>query len=239
MSEFALQARNLTVKNNRFTLGPLNLDIPKGAITCIVGRNGAGKTTLLKTLLGKTDVVDGGLSFGGFNYLENENEVRKLVASVLEEIKASNTVNLTLLRKSIEKIDSRFQGNTFNHYLNQFGINLDSTIPNLSLGQRKKLSLAIALSLKPEILFLDELTSNFDVVSVKEILEILQDYMNDSKNTIIMATNSIHDVETISDYVLFLKEGRIEDFDNIESLKSKHKTQSLKDIFLIKLGDQR
>lgn len=98
--------------------------------------------------------------------------------------------------------------------------------------------LSVAISSEPEILFLDELTANFDIVSVKEILEILQEYMNNSNHTIVMSTNNVHDVEMISDYVLFLRNGKIIDFDDIESLKSKHSSQSLEEIFLRKLGGQ-
>lgn len=238
MSDYAVQARNLTVKNNRFTLGPLNFDIPKGTITCVVGRNGAGKTTLLKAVLGKKDIYNGGLSFGEFNYLENENEIRDLVAFVADDYNISDTVSIRGLKGSINGVDSRFNEKAFENFLQKFGIDEDQKINNLSLGQRRKLMLSVALSLNPEIIFLDELTANFDIVSVKEILEILQEYMNNSNHTIVMSTNNVHDVEMISDYVLFLRNGKIIDFDDIESLKSKHASQSLEEIFVSKLGGQ-
>lgn len=64
MNEYAIRTKGLVVKKDNFTLGPISLDIPKGTITCVIGRNGSGKTTFLNTITGRASVSSGGLSYG-------------------------------------------------------------------------------------------------------------------------------------------------------------------------------
>lgn len=235
MSEYAIRTKGLVVKQENFTLGPISLDIPKGSITCIVGRNGAGKTTLINTLLGRENVEFGGMSFGQYNYVEHEEEIRKLVATS-DDLTVSNNVKLSFVSSKLPKIDSRFDNGIFQSYLSKFFIDPEENIRNLSLGTQKKISLFIALSLQPRILFLDEITANFDLISVNEILDVLMEYMEDPENTIIMSTNNISDVDMISDYIVFLKEGKVVEFNDLETLKHNNDTQSLEEIFVDKLG---
>lgn len=231
----ALECRNLIVQNDDFRLGPINFELQKGTITCLLGRNGAGKTTLLKSLLGLQDVENGSISFGQYNFIQHEKEIRLITASVFDRFSINHDFNSNYLSKTLEnatKNDIPFNTVKFFDLLERFKIDPKTSFKNLSLGSQKKISLFIAICREPEILLIDEVTSNFDVISIKEILDLLLEFMEEPNHTILISTNDIHDIANITDYVMVLKEGQLVQYSDIETLRMAHNTQSLEEIFI-------
>lgn len=195
---------NKTYKKKQ-VLKDLNLHIDKGQIIGLLAPNGEGKTTLFKILVGLIQDFDGNYDFEGesFNYkLKN-----KIGYMCDEEILPKNWYVIS----AVDYYNKYF--NTFNKekclkMLENFKINTDDKIKNLSKGNREKVHLSLALSIDAKIYILDEPLASVDVIAREEILKaIIENFNEDS--TILLSSHLINDFENILDKVLFLKNGQI------------------------------
>ena len=100
---------------------------------------------------------------------------------------------------------------------------LTQKIKELSIGQRTILHLSLILSVKPEILLIDEIIHSIDAYLRKVFLEQLIQLLSERKLTIIMVNLNFHDIEHMVDRVILLKDGKIAVDEEIESLKEKVK----------------
>jgi len=203
-------------------------------ITTLMGISGSGKTTISYLITGLVLPTKGTISIG-------------------ENIIDSNTKNFTNIRKNIGYIfqnpEEQFFTNTVKEEI-EFGlknykynldkieeyvlyllelVGLDKSYLNknpftLSSGEKEKLSIAIALSLDPQILILDEPTIYLDDKSINELIELLKKIKENK--TIIIISNNIDFINEITDNIILLKKGKIalqiskeKLVDNIEKIK--------------------
>lgn len=198
-------------------LKDVSLSIDKGAQLCIMGPNGSGKTTLLKIMAGYLRPTSGHVYVDGMDLTELKHEElvvfrRRKVGFIFQEnlLLESLTIyeNLDLaLRRTIPNDELRSK--SILEALSRLGIKRlkDRLYGKLSMGERRKAVIALAISNKPKILFADEPTSNLDVDSIDEVIEIFRD-LNKEGVTVIVST---HDV-ILSRYFrdkIFLRDGRI------------------------------
>jgi ABC-type Mn2+/Zn2+ transport system ATPase subunit len=168
-------------------LWQINLDIVKGDYIGIAGPNGSGKTTLLKAILGLVKPVEGQISIYGYpiNYKKRtSNKILKKIAYVpqvhqidsffpasVEDIVLMGRYGLNGIGKRLNKEDYDLTRNE----LETIGMweQKNRPIGHLSGGQQQKVLLARALVREPEILLLDEPTSNLDFKVTKEIIDLI------------------------------------------------------------------
>jgi len=205
-------------------------------ITSIIGVSGSGKTLLTFLITGLVLPTEGTISVEG-NIIDNTTKdlkkIRKNIGyvfqnpeeqfftnSVKEEIKFS----LKKYKYRLDKIDERVLKS-----LKMVG--LDETFLNrnpftLSKGEQEKLALAIALSLNPKILILDEPTTYLDDKSTNELIDLLLRIKEKYNKTIIIVSNDINFINKISNNVIMLKKGKVilkinkdKILDNIDKIK--------------------
>ena len=200
-------------------LKDISLSVERGSQLCIMGPNGSGKTTLLKIIAGYIRPTSGHVYVDGVDLTQlNYNELavfrRENIGFIFQEeiFLESLTVyeNLDLaLRKTVA--NSGLRSRYILEALSRIGIdNLkDRLYGKLSMGERKKANIAMAIANKPRILLADEPTSNLDMASIEEVIEIFKELNRDGV-TIIVST---HD-PILSKYFrdkVFLRDGRILD----------------------------
>jgi cobalt/nickel transport system ATP-binding protein len=196
-------------------LNGVDLTIAKGERVALLGPNGAGKTTLVMHLNGILSPTSGSIDIGEFTLDENNREVTKKVRekvgivfqdpddqlfmpTVYEDV-AFGPTNMGLLRDEVER---RSVG-----ALEMVGmLELKDRAPHhLSFGQRRRVAVATVLAMEPEILILDEPSSNLDPASRRELSEILL-----SLNvTIFMVTHDLPYAFEICERSLILNNGKI------------------------------
>ena len=197
---------NFKKKNNQI-LKNINLLIKTGEKVAIVGANGAGKTTLVESILNINKKWNGEIIFD-FKY--DKSPLEKIGV----QFQDSNYPEGLSVREIIDffkskslKIDHSFVDKMINEFkVNEF-IDIDSS--KISGGQAQKLNVLLALLSKPDILFMDELTTGLDVSSRSVITNFVSKYIASKEKTLILVTHTPGEIERFIDRVIVLKNGEI------------------------------
>lgn len=161
----------------------LDLEIPKGARTAIVGPNGCGKTTITKLLLRLHDPLEGRITFDGVDARElDASSIRARVGLVsADAVLFNDTVfqNLALGRRvvTLSEVEAAVKAVGAEEFVTALPEGYQTTLGDwgfsLSFGQRQKLAIARMLLKDPEIVVLDEATAHLDGTSREEVLSVL------------------------------------------------------------------
>jgi len=219
------QKRNITIQSLSFQYdGPhsetvldcVNLEIPQGKITAIVGMSGSGKTTLVKLLLGFYPPVKGEIKVGEYNLQNISTRVwREHCGAVMQDgfifsdtianniavcdefVDTNRLLHATKVANIQEMIESLPLG--FNTRIGQEG-------QGISQGQRQRILIARAVYKNPEYIFFDEATNALDANNEKVIMENLNEFFQ-GKTVVIVA----HRLSTVknADNIVVLEKGRI------------------------------
>lgn len=191
-----------------------NLNLTPGKIYGLLGKNGSGKTTLMKLLLGIEKIISGKIYFQGKNQEENLNYFRKNIGYVFqnpedqlvaEDIEDELAFNMENYGYSWETIRERII-----ELMEKFSLDGQRKISELSGGEKQRVAIASALTLKPSLLILDEGTSMSDKKNRNKIIELCKKIKEQGKMVIIIT----HDLEELNfiDEIIYLKNGAIEFF---------------------------
>lgn len=208
MSDYAIEIKNLVKKFDDFTLGPIDLSIPKGAIVGYIGQNGAGKSTSIKLLLGLLKKDLGEIKILGYDN-PNSIELKDKIGVVFDDLLVPEEMTLVDLEKFCSRVYSKWDRDFFYQLKKKFNLSEKQIVKSYSRGMRMKLSMAVALSHNAEILILDEATSGLDPIVREEILDFLLDFMQDENHTILISSHILSDLEKVADYIAFINDGKV------------------------------
>lgn len=199
---------NVEKSFSTFKLGPLDLKIKRGTITGLIGENGAGKSTTINLLLDTIKKDSGEIEiFGKDSEKLSEND-RYRIGFVYDDLYLPENMDLGEIEKFHSLLYKDFwEEDKFYEYVDKFSLPENQTIKNFSRGMKTKLSLALALSHKAELLLLDEPTSGLDPVVRDDFLEILLDYIQNEENTVLISSHILSDLEKVADYIAFIHKG--------------------------------
>nr|EEK68696.1 ABC transporter, ATP-binding protein [Bacillus wiedmannii] len=208
----------------------LNIEITEGKIIGLVGDNGSGKTTLLKMIAGLQHPSEGSITVAGEKVGLKTKEIVSFMSDkpVFDEWMTVKD-SLFFYRDFYKDFDIQKAVDT----IAEFKIPLEEKITALSKGMVEKLQIILTFSRKAKLYVLDEPLGGIDLISREHILElILQFYREDC--TILISTHLINEVENIFDEVIFLKDGEIVLYENVEELRfqrGKAVTDVFKEVF--------
>lgn len=220
----------------------ISFSINEGEIVGFIGPNGAGKTTTLKMLSGLLYPTSGSVSVLGYEPFKREKDFLKSYALVMGQ-KSQLWWDLPplegfLLNKEIYEITGEDYENNVRELAGILDIEKVLKIPvrKLSLGQRMKCELVAALLHKPRILFLDEPTIGLDVVVQKNIRAFLKSYNQTHKNTIILTSHYMDDVQELCQRIIIINHGGLIYDGDLKSLVKKYaQKKNLKLVFYEKI----
>ncbi|MGQ7876483.1 ABC transporter ATP-binding protein [Bacillus sp. 1A] len=208
----------------------LNIEITEGKIIGLVGDNGSGKTTLLKMIAGLQHPSEGSITIAGKKVgLETKEIVSFMSDKPVFDDWMTVKDSLFFYRDFYKDFDIQKAVDT----IAEFKIPLEEKVIALSKGMIEKLQIILTFSRKAKLYVLDEPLGGIDLVSREHVLNlILQFYREDC--TILISTHLINEVENIFDEVMFLKDGEIVLYENVEELRfqrGKAVTDLFKEVF--------
>ena len=199
---------------NRFTLGPISLNISKGQVYGLVGENGNGKTTLLRVLAKELQYQGGTVGFN-FDKVNHSNfDLRTSLVYIPQRTQKwygslKDNLKFVLSNYRIPPEENEIRVLMM---IARFGLwNYKHLKWNeLSSGYKMRFELARTLLRQPELLLLDEPLANLDILSQQVILEDLKSICNSINNPIalILSSQQLYEVEKISDKVIYLENGK-------------------------------
>ncbi len=204
-----IEIKDLSKNYDKFSLGPINLNIPKGEIIGLIGENGAGKTTLIKLLLNIIKPDKGKIKLFNRDYLEGEEVNKKDIGVVLDDMFFPEILTPLDINLIMKNIYANWDKELYFKYLEEFNLPKDKTIKTFSKGMKKKLEIITSIAHHPKLLILDEPTSGLDPVVRKEVLDIFLNFMQSEDHTIILSTHITSDLENVADRIVFIDQGQI------------------------------
>lgn len=169
----AIEIKNLKKDYSpNFILGPIDLNISSGSIVGLIGENGVGKTTLIKLILNIIKKETGSIRIFGKDLEEEESSIKEDIGVVLDKMFFPEILSPTDINLVMKDMYKNWDEELYFRYLDQFKLQKNKTIKNMSKGMQKKLEIATALAHKPKLLILDEATSGLDPVVRNEILDV-------------------------------------------------------------------
>jgi cobalt/nickel transport system ATP-binding protein len=193
----------------------VSLEIKKGEKVAILGPNGSGKSTLILLIAGLLTPNSGKIEvFGESTVSKNFSKLRARIGMVFQD--PDDQLFTPSVKEDIEYgpknlgLPAEVISKRCDHILEDIGIrHLKDRPPHrLSFGEKKKVSLATALILRPELLILDEPTANLDLVSRRALIDLLNE-LNAEGTTIIISTHDVEALPELADRVVVVSHGSL------------------------------
>lgn len=192
-------------------IGAIDVDlaVERGSVYGFLGPNGAGKSTTIRMLLGMLRPDRGSADVLGLDPATDAAELKRRVGMLSGDTVvprhhsgASLLVLLARLRGDDRVVE---RGRS---HAERFGLDLSRPGHELSLGNRQKLGLVLALAHEPELLMLDEPTNGLDPLLQRELDHLLREWA-DAGRTVLLSSHSLPEVERVADHVGFIRGARL------------------------------
>lgn len=206
----------------------VSFEIERGEIVGFLGQNGAGKSTTIKMLTGIIRPDVGEICVNGYDPFVNRTENSKNIGVVFGQrsqlIWDLSIEDTFVLHKKMYKIDDAIYKKNIEIFKEILGIASFSKqqVRQLSLGQKMRANLAVALLHSPEVVYLDEPTIGLDVLAKDNIRNFIREINKEQKTTIILTTHDMNDVEEICNKIMLIDKGKIIYNGSISKLKEQY-----------------
>ena len=199
----------LTKNYEGFHLHIDELNIDAGSFVGLIGENGAGKSTLLQLLLNQIRSDTGSIRILGSSYQKNEQQIKLKLGVVLEKNFFPLSFSASQIEKMMRDIYPSWDEALFLTLLQNFALPPTKKLKEFSRGMTVKLNFAVALAHHPQILFADEATSGLDPIVRREILALLESYVQKQKMTVVLSSHILSDLEQVASHFVFIHNGEI------------------------------
>lgn len=237
----AISIRNLTVRfGDRTILNSISLDVQKGETLAVIGPSGTGKSTIMKVLTGLLkpsagSIVIDGRETSGFSERQWD-ELRKHMGVVFQYSALFDFLNVREniafgLHRHFDLQETEIQSRV-NRLLDMVGMSGTSDMmpSELSGGMKKRVGLARALAMNPDIVYYDEPTSGLDPVMTTIISKLIRKTQQELGVTSILVTHDMESVFLAADRVAMLYKGDIVALDTVDGIK--HSSNSVVRAFI-------
>lgn len=204
----------------------LDLEISQGEIFGFIGPNGAGKSTTIRILLGLISPSSGHAKIFGRDIISDNTQILANIGYMPSEamfyanMKVQEVIQLSA---ALYKKDCRKEAA---HLCELFSLDIKKKIGELSLGNRKKVSIVCAFMHRPELYILDEPTSGLDPLMQKAFFELI-DERHQSGATVFLSSHVLSEIQRHCQRAAIIREGRLIACDSVENLsdtKARHVT---------------
>jgi lantibiotic transport system ATP-binding protein len=230
MSTQIIKTKSLSYayKKEQKTLSGIELNVERGSVYGFLGPNGSGKTTTLRLLLGLLPIQEGSIELFGDSLSNNRIHALKRIGSLIESPSLYGHLtareNLQVYRNIYSASNDRID-----EVLNIVG--LEDTGSKLakkfSLGMKQRLSIALALLPKPELLILDEPSNGLDPAGIIELRNLVKKLNKVHGMTIVISSHMLSEIEKIVTHLGIISDGKMLFQGSMEQLQAMQQGQSL------------
>ncbi|NHJ13767.1 MAG: ABC transporter ATP-binding protein [Candidatus Thorarchaeota archaeon] len=214
----------------------VNLEIPRGEVFGLLGPNGAGKTTLIRLLVGLLTPTSGRAWVLGRDVVEDIDYIRPRVALLPQEagIYERLTARENLVYYGgLYGIPEEVLEERTDRLLDIIGLREkeDYQVRGFSGGMKRKVLVARALIIEPEIVFMDEPTTGIDTIGARVVRNMLKKISSEDNQTVILTTHDLHEVEELCNRVGILNDGILVAVGKPSALEEEFKAANLEEVF--------
>lgn len=217
---FAITTRGLAhAFGRRRVLDGVDLEVPAGQVTALLGKNGAGKSTLFRILTGVMSHRSGSVRVLGLDPRCDGPTIRLRVGIVPERLELPRWMRVADHFDFLEPFFPTFDRAEVARLLLRLELDPRAKVATLSKGERAKHALVAALAHRPEVLLLDEPFSGLDPIVRHDVLEVVLGHLREDGRTVLLVSHSMADVERIADRVVILDEGKVKFSGDVEDVR--------------------
>ncbi len=198
----------------------VNLKVNEGEIFGFIGPNGAGKSTTIRTLLSLIYPTSGKASIFGMDIVHHAKDIKKQVGFMPAEANYYEGMNTLELLEYSASFYGKDCSKKIKELAKTFDVDLKKEIFDLSMGNKKKVSILQSLIHEPKLLILDEPTSGLDPLMQSRFFDVLREE-NKKGTTIFFSSHILSEVQKLCKRVAIIKEGSIVQVEDIETLRQK------------------
>lgn len=209
-----INIKNVTHRYDVEVLKELNLDLEGYQSVAIIGVSGSGKSTLIRLLSGLEKPSQGDLYLNDYNVMDED--YKKSIGFVFQNHNLFPHLtlkkNITLVLEKTRGFSKEDASITASKYLSLLHLeDQEDKLPkNVSGGQAQRASIARALSINPNVIFMDEPTSSLDPILTHEVLNAVKELKTIGKD-FIFVTHEMSFVKDFADFVIFMHQGEIKE----------------------------
>ncbi len=220
MNNVAVEASHLSKSfGTKCVLQDISFDVSPGNVIGVLGKNGAGKTTLLELMLGFTAPSAGAVRIFGHESHRLPGDVKTRVGFVPQQDELLDALTVRDQIRTIASFYAHWDQPFIDQLCADWGIDTRARIKGMSVGERQKLSIALAFGHRPSVLILDEPVASLDPLARRQFLEKLVELSADGERAIIFSSHIVSDIERLANRIWILKEGRLDWQGDLDSLK--------------------
>lgn len=185
----------------------ITAEVLPGQVIALLGKNGAGKTTLLETILGFGFPSDGEATLWRMPATDIDGEIKQRIGFVPQQDELLPSLTGKDHLKLFKSFRTHWNQPLVDKLIAEWLIPMDMHTGKMSVGQRQKLSILLALAHEPELLILDEPVASLDPIARRQFLQQLVDIASDENRAVIFSTHIVSDVERVANQVWMLRDG--------------------------------
>ncbi|HNX99947.1 MAG TPA: ABC transporter ATP-binding protein [Oscillospiraceae bacterium] len=189
-------------------LDGLTLTAPEGSVYGMVGPNGAGKSTAIRHLAGILRADSGEITIGGQPVFENP-AVKERVAYIPDDVFFFPQATISDMMKFYRRLYPKFDMERFSKLGEVFGIDPKRPIRKLSKGMQKQAAFWLTVSMRPDVLILDEPVDGLDPVMRRQVWGIVMSDVAENGTTVLVSSHNLRELEDVCDHVGIMNHGKM------------------------------
>lgn len=232
MMEYVIKVEHLSkAYGNLKAVEDFSFSVKSGTVFGLLGANGAGKSTAIECILGTKKADSGVVSVLGMDPFTNRKKIFKQVGVQFQEAHYQENIKVGELCEVTAALYKNPAD--YKHLLTEFSLadKAGTLVKELSGGQKQRLFIVLALIPKPQVVFLDELTTGLDARARRDVWQILK-RLKAGGLTILLTSHFMDEVEVLCDELCILKRGKPVFFGTVADAINQSPYDKLEDAYL-------
>ena len=204
-----LELKHVSKSFGKFkALDNLTMTIPQGSVYGLVGPNGAGKTTAIRHITGVYRPDEGEITMEGLPIYENP-QVKQAIGYIPDEIFYFSSATLKDMAKFYRGLYPRFDMALFQRLSEVFQLPMGSPIRRFSKVMQKQAAFQLTLSIRPDVLVLDEPVDGLDPVMRRQVMSLILAEVAERNTTVLISSHNLRELEDVCDHVGIMNHGKM------------------------------